>query len=366
MVQRRVDIQRDPGHAGTVVTAMKQMIPMASPPARPGAARNAGDDYGVGDPPDWRSVDWAAHLHRVEVAGREVNYVDMGEQGRHRPMLFIHGLSGQWQNWLENIPHFAQERRVVAVDLPGFGTSDMPAEQISIEVYGQVVAELCECLDLSPAVVVGNSMGGFVAAELAIVKPEVVERLMLLSAAGVSQMDVAKRPLMALGKVAALLATSSVAQMKLVARRPKARHWVLSLVARHPSRLKGDLLYEGMMKGADKPGFEDALRACLAYDFRDRLPQIGCPTLVVWGEKDAIIPVRDADTFVELIPGSRKLVFKDTGHVPMLERPRTFNACLTEFLRHEVREGELEGELDLDLEALASGGSGGAESEAAV
>ena len=78
----------------------------------------------------------------------------------------------------------------------------------------------------------------------------------------------------------------------------------------------------------NKPGFDDALWACLSYDFRDRLPQIGCPTLVVWGEKDAIIPVRDADTFVELIKGARKVTFEDTGHVPMLERPRTFNACL--------------------------------------
>ena len=89
------------------------------------------------------------------------------------------------------------------------------------------MAELCERLDLAPAVVVGNSMGGFVAAELAITRPEIVERLMLLSSAGVSQMDVAKRPVMAAAKAAALLATSNVAQMKLVARRPKARHWVL-------------------------------------------------------------------------------------------------------------------------------------------
>ena len=130
----------------------------------------------------------------MEIAGRKVNYADLGEQGRHRPILFIHGLSGQWQNWLENIPHFAEQRRVVAVDLPGFGMSEMPEEKISIELYGRVVAEMCERLDLAPAVVVGNSMGGFVAAELAITRPEIVERLMLLASAGVSQMDVAKRP----------------------------------------------------------------------------------------------------------------------------------------------------------------------------
>ncbi len=76
----------------------------------------------------------------------------------------------------------------------------------------------------------------------------------------------------------------------------------MSLVCRHPSRIKPDMMFEGLMKGANKPGFEAALRACLEYDFRERLPDIGCPTIVVWGEKDMIIPVRDADKFVSLSP----------------------------------------------------------------
>jgi pimeloyl-ACP methyl ester carboxylesterase len=312
-------------------------------PARLRAAETAADDYGVSDSPDWRSIDWPSQLRQTEIDGRSVNYVDLGEQGEHRPIVFIHGLSGQWQNWLENIPRFAEGRRVVAMDLPGFGLSEEPTEKISIELYGRAVAKLCERLDLAPAVVVGNSMGGFVAAELAITHPEMVERLMLLASAGVSQMDVAKRPVLAAGKVAGLLATSNVAQMRMSARRPKLRHWIMSLVCRHPSRIKPDLMFEGLMKGANKPGFEAALRACLDYDFRERLPDIGCPTMVVWGEKDMIIPVRDADTFVSLIEGARKVIFEDTGHVPMLERPKTFNRCLEEFLSYEVSEGELEG-----------------------
>ena len=312
---------------------MKRLPITKVAPARRRAAESAGDDYGVSDTPDWRSIDWVSQLAEVEVAGRSVNYVDLGEQGEHRPMVFIHGLSGQWQNWLENIPRFAQSRRVVAMDLPGFGLSEEPTEKISIELYGRVVAELCERLDLAPAVVVGNSMGGFVAAELAITRPEIVERLMLLSSAGISQADVAKRPVLAAGKVAGLLATSNVAQMRMTARRPTLRHWVMSLVCRHPSKIKADVMFEGLMKGADKPGFEAALRACLEYDFRERLPDIGCPTIVVWGDKDMIIPVEDADQFVSLIPGARKVIVEDTGHVPMLECPRTFNDCLEAFLR---------------------------------
>ncbi len=324
---------------------MKKLIPQWVAPARLKAARFAGDDYGVTDEPDWRGIDWCEHLHRVEIDGTEVNYVDIGEEGKDRPILFVHGLGGQWQNWLENIPRFAQSRRVVALDLPGFGLSEMPSEKISIEGYGQILAEFANQLDLNPAVVVGNSMGGFVAAELAVRRPDSVERLLLLSSAGVSQMDVARRPILAVAKATGLLLTEKIGQQRWLTCRPVFRHVVLSIVARHPSKIAADMAYEGLIKGTAKPGFETALRACLEYDFRERLPQIGCPVIVVWGEKDAIIPVRDADRFVELIDGARKVVMEDTGHVPMVERPRTFNDLLEEFLTHEVVEDELEGRL---------------------
>jgi pimeloyl-ACP methyl ester carboxylesterase len=325
--------------------SIKKTIPSAVP-ARLKAALDAGDDYGATDPPDWREINWDDHLNEVQIAGRSVSYVDIGEQGEHRPMVFIHGLSGQWQNWFENIPRFAAARRVIAMDLPGFGRSEMPEEPISIEVYGRVVAELLEHLDVAPAVLIGNSMGGFVAAEVATRRSELVERLMLLSSAGISQMEVAKRPVLVGGKVAGFLVTSGVAQMRMAAARPRLRHLVMMLICRHPSLIKPDAMFEGLMKGANKPGFDDALRACLEYDFRERLADIGCPTIVVWGEKDMIIPVRDADQFVGMIDGARKVIFEDTGHVPMFERPKAFNDCLEAFLHHEVAEGELEGELD--------------------
>jgi pimeloyl-ACP methyl ester carboxylesterase len=320
----------------------KRLIHVPPPPATRRAAVRAGDDYGVGDEPDWRTVDWPAHLRTIDIGGVPVNYVDVGEQGSSRPIVFVHGLSGQWQNWLENIPRFAQSRRVVALDLPGFGRSPMPRERITIDYYGRVVAELCDRLDLAPAVLVGNSMGGYVSAEVAIESPEAVERMLLLSAAGISQRYLAREPVLRGGRILGFLVRSSTAQRRRYAARPALRHWILGSVVRHPTRLKPDIAFEGLMKGMSKPGFYDALVTCLDYDFVDRLPEIGCPTLVVWGRNDMVIPARDADTFVELVPGSRKLIMEDTGHVPMVERPVTFNDHLEQFLHHEVEEGELE------------------------
>jgi pimeloyl-ACP methyl ester carboxylesterase len=308
----------------------RYFVPTARP-ARVRAARLAGDDYGVTARPDWRSIDWASHLHQMEIDGRPVNYVDIGS-GPREPIVFVHGLGGQWQNWLENLPRAAQERRVIALDLPAFGLSPMPRDQITIPGYGRTVEALCDRLGLGRVDIVGNSMGGFIGAEVAIQFPQRVDQLLLVSAAGITSADLAHAPIMSLGRVASAIATHTVAQDRQLAARPKSRHMALQFVARHPSRLKADLAYEGFFKGTGKPGFTDALRASLDYDFRDRLPEIGVPTLIVWGEKDSIIPVKDAQEFERLIPDSRKVVMKDTGHISMAERPETFNDLMMEFL----------------------------------
>jgi pimeloyl-ACP methyl ester carboxylesterase len=309
----------------------RRVLSPGAAPSAPWRARRAGEGYGAGAEPDWRSLDWAAHLDRIEVGGTPINYVDLGS-GEREPVVFVHGLGGQWQNWLENLPRAAEERRVLALDLPGFGRTPEPDERITIPGYGRVVDAFCDALGLGEVAMVGNSMGGFVAAEAAIQFPQRVSRLVLVSAAGISSAQILRAPILTIGRVAAALATNTAARHRSFASRAISRHLTLALVARHPQLLKADFAYEGFYKGAGKPGFDDALRASLEYDFRDRLPDVRCPTLIVWGEKDAIIPVRDADEFERLIPDSRKLVMRDTGHIPMAERPRTFNDAMLEFL----------------------------------
>jgi pimeloyl-ACP methyl ester carboxylesterase len=310
---------------------VSRLIPATSPPTTPWKARDADGDYGVTADPDWRQVDWPAHLHSARVEGRSLNYVDIGE-GDDTPVLFVHGLSGQWQNWLENIPRIAEERRVIAPDLPGHGRSEMPQEKISTQGYARSLKGLLDALEIDRVHVVGNSLGGFVAAELVVEFPERVDRLVLVSAAGISNSNAYRAPALTIGRIAGTLASVTAARHRRMAARRLTRHAALALVARHPSRLKADLAWEAMMKGANPPGFYDAFRASIEYDFRDRLPEIEAPTLVVWGANDSVISVHDADQFERLIDDSRKVVMEDTGHVPMLERPNAFNDLLLDFL----------------------------------
>src|ERR687894_1777530 len=175
--------------------AMPRLFVPTAAPTTPGRAREAGDGYGETASPDWRSIDWRAHLRQVPIDGTPVNYVDIGE-GELEPIVFVHGLGGQWQNLLENIPRAAQERRVVALDLPGFGCTPEPDDEITVPGYGRCVDALCEKLSLGRVDIVGNSMGGFVAAEVAIQFPERIDQLILVSAAGITSANVAQRPIL--------------------------------------------------------------------------------------------------------------------------------------------------------------------------
>jgi pimeloyl-ACP methyl ester carboxylesterase len=292
--------------------------------------------YGPAGRSAWLDVDWRTHQRWVTVQGRPVNVIELG-QGP--PLVFVHGLAGSWQNWLEQLPVFAEQRRVIALDLPGFGHSPLPAEKISIPGYARTLDALCQALEIDAAAFVGNSMGGFIGAELAISFPRRVERLVLVSAAGLSIEHQRSEPgLAALRRAENVLAfyTGWIASRSdAVARRSRLRRAVLALVAAHPERLPAPLAAE-QIRGSGKPGFIDAVDALTSYPIRDRLGEIACPTLVVWGDRDRLVPVGDALEFERLIPNARKVIFEDTGHVAMLERPARFNAVLEDFLADDA------------------------------
>jgi pimeloyl-ACP methyl ester carboxylesterase len=302
--------------------------------ARPGTSNFLGprpehDGYGVAQRSEWLDIDWQDHLRTCTVHGSRVNYVEMGDGP---PLIFIHGLSGCWQNWLENIPHMARRHRVVAVDLAGFGESELPHEEISIPGYGRFVDAFLGEIGIERAALVGNSMGGFIAAEVALNRPSRVEKLVLVSAAGL--MRAGNRRLSALEHAAKLFhpATAAVlARRELLVKRPKLRRRVLYGIVRYPERIEPELIYE-VASGAGKPGFIDALDSIMKYDFRERLPEISVPTLIIWGRNDWVVPVAGAAEYERLIPGAWSVIFEETGHLPMLERPARFNQLVEEFL----------------------------------
>ena len=160
---------------------------------------------------------------------------------------------------------------------------------------------------------------------------------MLVSAAGVaarylgfpvSVMGVTSEVVL---RVAGPLLTVPPRRARRLVRRPGLRRALLWTVATHPERLRPEVVFEAIA-GAGKPAAGAAARDIARYDFRDRLGEIACPTLVVWGDADRVVAPSSADVFERLLPDARKVIFADTGHVAMLERPVRFNRLLEDFL----------------------------------
>jgi pimeloyl-ACP methyl ester carboxylesterase len=288
----------------------------------------AGTDYGNPDP-EWRQVDWRRHLRRVELPGASIDYVEVGEG---EPIVFVHGLSGCWQNWLETLPHFGRSQRAIALDLPGCGSSPMPSWPIDIPAYGRMLHDFCEKLGVENATVVGNSMGGFIAAEAVTTGPSRFSRLVLVSAAGILNTWNPEGRATATAWAWKAFSPRVAQTARQIVSRPRSRRLMLEPFMRYPNRLRADLLWEQLNGGARCPAFGDALRATIRHDIRERLGQIEIPTLVLGGLSDRVIPVAAAVSYHRRIPHSRLEIFERTGHVPQLERPSRFNAVLDDFL----------------------------------
>ena len=301
------------------------------------------DPYGNPDP-EWLRIDWRQHLRTAEIdtaaydrASSDptpINYVEMGptEDERGMPIVFVHGLGGCWQNWLENIPHFARHHRVVALDLPGFGRSPLPSWTISIASHGRVLLDFCRELGLEGGAVIGNSMGGFVAAEAMIQSAEAFQRMVLVSAAGISHSRKLSGPTLTAARMTAVVVPILVRMREPSLRRPALRMRTLGNIFYNPLKLRTELLWEFVYNGPGTEGFLPAVSGLIGYDFLDRLGTVETPTLIVWGRADRIVPPRDSAGYGNRLRNSHAVIYDRTGHCAMAERPVRFNREVERFL----------------------------------
>jgi pimeloyl-ACP methyl ester carboxylesterase len=293
----------------------------------------AQDDYALSDEPGWKDVSWGEHTHTIELRDGSVNYVDLGS-GAGTPLVLLHGIGGCWQHWLSNLPRLAVERRVIALDFPGFGASPLPRSgRITMDLYARVVDDLCEQLGLGPVTLVGNSMGGLVALKAAQRFPARVEKMLLAAPAGVS----IHRFNRSLPLLAKLIALQSPELQRTIAkvRNTKPAHPLAIAVAQPGAFERGLLRAVFSPSIGSTKGFAQVAANLAELSLRRQLlagiHSITIPTLIVWGLGDQILPVADADELAQLLGGAPVVILDGTGHMPQLERPREFNRLALEF-----------------------------------
>jgi len=245
-------------------------------------------------------------------------------------VLFVHGLGGRWQNWLENVPRTAVDHRAIALDLPGFGRSQTPTAPISIPGYAATLERLCDLLELDRVIVVGNSMGGLIAVEMALRFPERVRGLVLVSPAAMAIQSFRAAPASALLAVLSHTPLGTPDGVRRILRRPGARHLAFATVVRHPTLLDVDMLCE-LAGGRGAPGLGGALEAMMGHSLRRRLSTLEVPSLLVHGREDMLVPVADSIWLSKQLPRAELRIFEDTGHLPMVERAVPFNDLLAGF-----------------------------------
>jgi pimeloyl-ACP methyl ester carboxylesterase len=261
------------------------------------------------------------------VAARRVRFVRAGEGS---VVVLVHGFGSSIYTWKDVIPALAARHDVIALDLPGFGASERPAD-LSLGDLPAAVIGLMDRLGIERAALVGNSMGAATAAIVAGTAPLRVSRLVLLDAAGFN-MEPRSQPVMVqlmMSRAAPILGL--LPGKRLVVERSLRQVF-------HDDALVTEERVSEYLAPAQRPGTFAALRAFGASlgDHPEAvaaaLPAVSAPTLVIWGDDDRWIPLAHADRFVAAIRGARKVVIPACGHVPQEEKPAEVARLLLEFL----------------------------------
>ncbi len=252
--------------------------------------------------------------HFITWKGAEVHYTD---EGSGFPLLMIHGFGGSYRNFDSLVPLLKDSYRVIRVDLPGFGLSDFPEvtdHEDYIADYRNYLSFILDTLHLDSVYVMGNSMGGGMAWMMAAEHPDKVRKLVLLNSAGYDTKSVAAKLSMFKYKSFARvfdrgmpLFMSESGIEKCYADDTKIDP-TLPLLNNQFSNREGNIKH--MLALARSQQFPDT-----AW-----IKNVKCPTLIIWGKQDEIIPVEHAAYFKRDIANSKLIVYDPCGHVPMSER----------------------------------------------
>lgn len=270
----------------------------------------------------------------IEVDGQIVHYRDQGPSGDPLPLVLIHGTSASLHTWEGWVAGLSTARRVISFDLPGFGLTGPNAEGDYTDArYVAFVRGLLARLGVERAIVVGNSLGGEIAWQLALADPARVAGLVLVDAAG-HKFEPESLPLgFRIARIPVLREP-----MRWVLPRRAIEDSVLDVYG-DPSRVTAALVdryYELALREGNRVALMRRMDQ-LAPGPVERLPEIKVPTLILWGGRDRLIPLRWGEAFNQAIPGSRLVVFPKLGHVPQEEDPAATLAALRDWLPNVAR-----------------------------
>lgn len=256
----------------------------------------------------------------VEIGTRSIAYDDAGEG---RPVLLVHGFPHHRKLWAPQLRALAGHSRAIAVDLPGFGESDMP-ERFGIDAWADGLARFLDALDIDRAVVAGLSMGGYITLAFWRLHRERVAALVLADTRAGADSEEGKQKRRETIELARREGPTAV-----------ARAMLPGMVGKSTREREPAVVAEmrAMLESASVDSLVGASEAMMnRADATATLATIDVPTLIVVGEEDVLTPPKESRAMHAAITGSRLEVIPAAGHVSNIERPAAFNHVLTEFI----------------------------------
>lgn len=255
----------------------------------------------------------------VNVFGAKIRYLEAGDQTKPTVIL-LHGLGAQAESWAANIAPLSANYRVIAPDQIGFGKSDKPFLKYRVGTYADFLDKFMAELKIEKAHLVGNSLGGWVAAFTAIKYPNRVEKIVLADAAGLMPPTIEFERIYQLNNSTR---DEIRANLKLIFANPAFHNEALvdQFMTQRIAANDGYTINALIESIKRKEDFID-----------DRLSEIKKPTLVIWGKQDGLLPLADGEKFNKGIAGSELTVFENCGHVPQFEKAADFNKAVITFL----------------------------------
>ena len=277
-------------------------------------------------------------LRHVRLHGHDVGYC---MAGKGPAVVLIHGMAGSSRTWREVIPLLARSHTVIAPDLPGHGESAKPPGDYSLGAYASGLRDLIVgALGIEKATLVGQSLGGGVAMQLAYQHPELCERLVVVGSGGLGREVSWTLRLLTLPGAEYLLPALFPRFLHDPGDRLRAFLHARGILAPHVSEMWS--AYISLTETRNRRAFVRTLRAVIdpggqTVSALDRLYlATAIPALIVWGELDNIIPVEHARAAHAMLPGSRLEIFAGAGHFVHVEQPRKFAAVLANFIASTV------------------------------